>query len=326
MSSELSNSGGADARQLSEKIKAEAANLGFFACGIAEAGPVDAAVAERFRSWIACGGHAGMDYMARNVDKRLDPRLLADGVRSIVCVALAYAQRRRIPDGEYQFAEYAYGEDYHDVMKSKLRTLAAACGFGDGCRVFCDTAPVLERYWAVRAGLGWTGRNRQLIVPGAGSMFFLGELFLPVELDYDRPVSGRCGSCRACVEACPTGALSSCGGFDSGRCLSYQTIENRGVIPPSVSAAMGDFIYGCDRCQRACPWNRFGVYAAEPRLMPCLGLMEMRKADWRQLTADEYRRIFKGSAVKRVKYDGLMRNIRAAEAHGGTLEHGDGKP
>lgn len=309
--------------ELSERIKAEALALGFFACGIAKAAPVDDDTARGLRRWLGSGGHAGMAYMANHTDKRLDPRLLMPGLKSIVCVALNYTPRERIPEGEYQLAAYAYGNDYHDVVKGKLHLLAAAVAritghdAADGelaYRAFCDSAPVLERYWAVQAGLGWTGRNHQLIIPRAGSMFFLGELFLDIELAYDAPMPSRCGRCHACIDACPTRALRSDGSFCSGRCLSYQTIENRGPLSPEAAAAMRGTIYGCDRCQQVCPWNRFATPTTEPQLMPKPELLGMTKESWLSLTVDDYRRLFKGSAVKRAKYEGLVRNIAAAAA------------
>lgn len=294
----------------SSKVKAEAAALGFFACGIAKADAVDEHTAAHLRQWLHSGGNADMDYMHNYTDKRLDPRLLMEGLKSIVCVALNYTPAERIPQDEYQFAAYAYGNDYHDVVKSKLHLLAAKLGV-ENYRAFCDSAPVLERYWAERAGLGWLGRNHQLIIPHAGSMFFLGELFLDVELDYDQPMDSSCGTCRQCIDACPTKALSVDKELDATRCLSYQTIENRGPIAPHVAAAMGNTIYGCDRCQQACPWNRFAKPTDEPLLQPKTELLQMTKDDWLHLTIDDYRRLFKGSAVKRAKYEGLMRNIEA---------------
>lgn len=268
-----------------------------------------------------------MAYMENHLEKRLDPRLLVPGTKSIVSVALNYAPAQRLPEGEYQIAAYALGQDYHDIVKNKLRQLVSniqADGsiFEEGAdiRVFSDSAPVLERYWAVRAGLGWIGRNHQLIIPRAGSMFFLGEVFLPIELDYDTPMESLCGNCHRCIEACPTGALATKeqsspsegnggGVFISSRCLSYQTIENRGDIPDDIAEAMGDTIYGCDRCQQACPWNRFAHPTDEPLLQPKEELLSMTREQWQQLTEDDYRRLFKGSAVKRAKYEGLMRNI-----------------
>ena len=253
-----------------------------------------------------------MDYMANYTDKRLDPRLLMNGLRSIVCVALNYAPQRRMSPDEYQIASYAYGKDYHDVVKAKLHQIAARAGLTN-YRVFCDSAPVLERYWAVQSGLGWIGRNRQLIIPHAGSMFFLGELFLDVELEYDRPMKSRCGNCHRCMDACPTQALINGDTLDANRCLSFQTIENRGQLSPAATHAMGNMIYGCDRCQDVCPWNRFARSNDMPELQPSDELLQMTKKKWQQLTEEDYRRLFKGSAVKRAKYSGLMRNIKAAE-------------
>ena len=294
---------------MTAKIKAEARSLGFFTCGIARAEAVDSDTAEGYRRWIADGHHASMQYLADNIEKRLDPRLLMEGVKSIVCVALSYAPAERIPADQYQIACYAYGKNYHDVMKQKLHALAAACGISN-YRAFCDTAPVLERYWAQRAGLGWIGRNRQLIIPHAGSMFFLGELFLTEELEYDTPARNRCGRCHACIDACPTQALIPHSSFlNSNKCLSYLTIEHRGPIPNS-SFLIPNSIYGCDRCQDACPWNRFAVPTTEQAFHPSPALMAMTKEAWHNLTIEQYRTLFRGSAVKRAKYEGLMRNIR----------------
>lgn len=329
--------------ELSNKIKAEALSLGFSACGIARAEPVSNDVAEGFMAWLQHGGHATMEYMENHLEKRLDPRKLVPGTLSIVSVALNYAPASRLPEGEYQIAAYALGQDYHDIVKGKLRELvrripeiSKAQGTNvkvqsqneEGPRVFSDSAPILERYWAVKAGLGWVGRNHQLIIPRAGSMFFLGELFLPIELEYDTPMEPHCGNCNKCIEACPTGALtphqlpregeigaSARGGlegvyFNGSRCLSYQTIENRGDIPEEMAKAMGDTIYGCDRCQQACPWNRFARPTDEPMLQPKEELLEMTREQWQSLSEEDYRRLFKGSAVKRAKYEGLMRNIK----------------
>ena len=302
---------------MTAKIKAEARSLGFFTCGIARAEAVDSDTAEGYRRWIADGHHASMQYLADNIEKRLDPRLLMEGVKSIVCVALSYAPAERMPADQYQIACYAYGKDYHDVMKRKLHALAAACGISN-YRAFCDTAPVLERYWAQRAGLGWIGRNRQLIIPHAGSMFFLGELFVTEELEYDTPARNRCGRCHACIDACPTSSIinhqasiiNHQSSFISSRCLSYLTIEHRGPIPHS-SFLIPNSIYGCDICQLICPWNRFAVPTSEPSFRPSEALLTMTKEKWHNLTEEQYRSLFRGSAVKRAKYSGLMRNISA---------------
>ncbi len=318
--------------KLSNDIKAEAKNLGFFACGIAKAEPVAESVANRLKEWLEKGENADMAYMSNYTDKRIDPRLLMPGLKSIVSVALNYAPSQTLPEGEYQFAAYALGLDYHDIVKEKLRALAEKFGFEDElhsinpnahhCRIFVDSGPVLERYWAEQAGLGWTGKNHQLIIPKAGSMFFLGELFLDVELEYDSPMKNRCGNCHNCIDACPTQAINETISasneriealFDAERCLSYQLIENRKHLSEEASKKMGDTIYGCDRCQQACPWNRFATPNTTPELQPKEELLGMTKEKWQNLTEEEYRKLFKGSAVKRAKYTGLMRNINAAK-------------
>lgn len=308
---------------LKDKIKAEASRLGFLDCGFARAEPVSEAMRRHYLGWLADGRNADMAYLGNNLDKRFDPRLLMPGVKTIVVVAQNYFPARRLPEGEPQIADYALGLDYHDIVKQKLRQLAATVGIAD-YRAFVDTAPVLERYWAVRAGLGWIGKNQQLIIPHAGSEFFLGELFVTVELPPDEPLPNRCGTCHRCVDACPTHALSlpaTCvegygdiTRFDARLCLSYQTIENRGELTVGAKAAMGDTFYGCDRCQRACPWNRFAKPSTEPLLQPREELLAMTRQKWGNLTEEDYRRLFKGSAVKRAKYEGLMRNIKACLA------------
>ena len=319
-----------DEKMIASKIKAEAQRLGFFACGIAKAAPVEENVAEAYRKWLENGEEASMAYMTNYLEKRLNPALLVPGVRSIVSLAMNYAPAQQLPEGEYQLAAYALGQDYHDLMKQRLRELAVNIGaptelFQKGKKpqsadekeetgwgVFCDTAPVLERYWAQKAGLGWVGRNHQLIIPHAGSMFFLGEVFLPFAVDvYDMPMQSRCGSCHRCIDACPTHTIIPDEDFHADRCLSYQLIENRGELSDEAKAAMGDTIYGCDRCQTACPWNRFATPNTEPALQPKPELLSMSKEAWHNLSVEDYRRLFKGSAVKRVKFDGLKRNIDA---------------
>ncbi|MDD6552271.1 MAG: tRNA epoxyqueuosine(34) reductase QueG [Prevotellaceae bacterium] len=298
-----------NSRLSNENIKAEARRLGFFACGLARADAVDSETAAHVRQWLDHHDYASMEYMANYTDKRLDPRLLVDGVHTIVSVAMNYAPAQRLPEGQPQMAAYALGQDYHDLVKDRLRQLAAAIGAADGWRAFCDSAPVLERYWAVKAGLGWTGRNHQLIIPHAGSMFFLGELFLQESLEPDEPMVSRCGTCHRCIDACPTHALTFQGEMDAERCLSYQLIENRGELSDLAKEKMGDCFYGCDRCQTACPWNRFATPTTEPALQPKPELLHMTREDWQHLSVEDYRRLFKGSAVKRAKYEGLKRNI-----------------
>ena len=312
-------------------IKAEARRLGFFACGLSPAEPMDAAHVARRERWLAEGCHGEMSYLARNEEKRRDPRLLVEGVRTIVSVALNYHNPDPL-DAEgrprrLSIARYARGQDYHDVMKSRLfallNTLRAhyeSAGGADAkavfatARAFTDTAPVDERYWAWRSGLGWIGKNTQLIIPGAGSRFFLGELFLPFAADaYDRPVESQCGTCDRCLRGCPTQALSRELGLDARKCLSYLSIEYRGeTLPEGTGRKLGHMFYGCDRCTDCCPWNRLSVPTDVAEFYPSAALADMSRDDWRGLTVEQYRMLFKGSAVKRAKYEGLMRNIRAA--------------
>ncbi len=300
----------------SETIKAEAKCLGFSACGIARADAIDETHSLRYKQWLEAGCHGEMDYLARGLDMRLDPRLLVEGARSIVSVAMNYFPKQELPEEGYTFARYAYGKDYHDVMRERLRELMRALAlteFVDG-RPFCDTAPIDERYWAVRAGLGWTGRSGQLILPQAGTYFFLGELVLTHEADaYDSPMPNRCGNCNKCVEACPTGALRGNGTLDARKCLSYLTIENKGDIPGEYAEKMGNCIYGCDRCSEACPWNRFSRPTSEEAFAATADFLNMQPCDWQSLSEEQYRHLFKGSAVKRAKYTGLLRNIEAAK-------------
>lgn len=303
-----------------QQIKAEATRLGFYRCGLAPAEPVDETCADCYREWLARGAHAGMHYLEHHADKRFSPQALVPGARTIVSVALNYYPDIHLPADSLQLAWYAYGQDYHDVMKARLQALMQAIrrqlppATADRLegRCFCDTAPVPERYWAWRCGLGWTGKNGQLIIPRAGSTFFLGELFLTLPADcYDEPIPSLCGSCTRCIDACPTGALQPEHPLDARRCLSYLTIENRGNIPLWAAERMGTCFYGCDRCQAACPQLRFVRPTTEEVFRPSEALLQMTPADWYALTEEQYRKLFKGSAVKRAKYSGLMRNLKA---------------
>lgn len=308
-------------------VKAAARRHGFDACGLAEAAPVDARRQADVARWLADGRHASMDYLARHAALRADPRRVVPGARTVVSLALNYYPACR--PQTFDFAAYAYGRDYHDVVRARLRSLLAELASGAGLapdelgRGFCDTGPVDERYWAVRCGLGWWGRNAQLIIPGCGSYFFLSELILTLPADsYDSPVPDGCGPCRACLSACPTGALDPGRGLDARRCLSYLTIENRGSLPPGAGEAMGRCLYGCDRCQQACPHNRHAAPTAVPDFRPSADFLAMTPEAWARLTPDTYRRLFRGSAVKRAKFDGLRRNIDAVLAARGFGEAG----
>lgn len=308
-------------------LKSEAARLGFSACGVAVADHVGEKVSAAFNNWLACGFNADMRYMEGNQEKRMDPRLLLPGAKSVVVVAMNYYPSKLIEKGHPQFAYYAYGKDYHDVMKSRLENLASSLGVVDVRYVkeeddisqkhlgliCCDTVPMLDRYWAWRAGLGFIGKNTSLIIPGKGSYFFLGEIITDRSFtSYDQPLEFHCGRCEQCLHACPTGALGEPYRVDASKCLSYLTIENRGAIPDEYAGKMGDCIYGCDRCQQTCPHNRFAAPTSIEEFEPSEELLSMTADDWKQLTKEEYLRLFRGSAVKRAKYDGFKRNIDAA--------------
>ena len=298
-------------QKLSQLIKQRAAELGLSACGIVKAEAVNAATRKDFEEWIAQGAHGEMGYMARNFEKRMDPTLLVEGCRSIIVVAQNYYPATASPN----LSRYAQGKDYHRVVKDKLfllleyiNTITPAKG-----RAFCDSAPVLERYWAVQAGIGTYGRNRQIILPGSGTHFFLGELFIDLETEYDVPLQqSLCNNCNACIRSCPTGALSE-NNFDARRCLSYLTIEYRGELLPETNKKIGVCFYGCDRCQSACPHNRQAQPHNEPQFTPSNELLSMKSNDWKELTKEKFNSLFKDSAVQRCGYEQIIRNIKASK-------------
>lgn len=298
-------------------LKQQAAELGFSACGLAPAAPVDPQRAAELKRWLAKGCQADMHYLENNLDKRLNPCLLVEGARTVVSLAVNYYSSQVSPasGSAYRLARYAYGTDYHEVVKQLLRRLMQQLGLEEGRdgRVFVDTAPIDEKYWAQQCGLGWRGRHSQLILPRAGSYFFLGELVLVHPADvYDAPMQSRCGNCRRCIEACPTGALRGDGTLDARRCLSYLTIEHRGPLPPEAAGSLSPCFYGCDRCAEACPWNlRFASDTPIADLQPREALLQMQNEDWKALTLEKYRQLFRKSAVKRAKFEGLKRNIDA---------------
>lgn len=310
-----------------ENLKSEAQRLGFSACGVSEAQAVDVQHSEAFAKWLETGKNGSMDYMARNSDKRLDPSLLLPGAKSVITVALNYYPSVKIAPNHPQFAYYAYGKDYHEVMRTRLNRLAHALGIYDvrdkkaeaeveegrwRGLVCCDTVPTLDRYWAWRGGIGWIGRNTSLIIPRVGSFCFLGEIITEVQFDrYDKPMDERCGKCRRCIEACPCCALEPFS-LDARRCLSYLTIENREEIPAEAAVKMDGYVYGCDRCQLACPHNYMASPTDVDEFSPSKELLSMTSSDWLTLSKQHYDQLFKGSAVKRAKYDGLMRNIKAS--------------
>lgn len=295
-----------------EEIKDKALRLGFDACGICQA--VETGEEGHYMRWINNQYQATMSYMERNIDKRLDPRLLVDGAKSIISVALNYYPHKKLPAHAPQFAYYAYGKDYHDVMRDKLKQLfdfiRQSIPNVTG-RYFSDSAPVLDRYWAAKAGIGFIGKNSLLIIPGKGSFFFLGELIIDLELDYDSPIPENCGSCTRCIDACPTDAIEEPFIVNSIRCISYQTIENRGEISTEVSPKLKNYVFGCDICQKVCPWNRLSTPHTTPEFIPSEEFMSIDLIKLKEMDESEYQKLFRGSAVKRTKFKGLKRNVTA---------------
>ena len=291
---------------ISQFIKDKAMELGFSACGIAEVAKAGSEEAY-FDQWIAEGYHAGMKYMENHREIRLNPDGLVEGAKSVISVALNYYPKVLRNPAEPYISYYAYGEDYHGVVKDKLRQLWKAITehhpSNNEARVFTDSAPLLERYWAWKAGLGWIGKNTNLIIPGKGSFFFLGEIVTTLVVDtYDSPKKNHCGSCIRCLNACPTGALEGPKRLNARKCISYLTIEHRGEIPVEQAVLLGNRIYGCDTCQAVCPWNRFAMPTAVAAFHPTPSLLSLKKDDLKALSREDYNRIFAHSAVKRTKY------------------------
>ncbi|CAA0192810.1 conserved hypothetical protein; putative 4Fe-4S ferredoxin-type domain [Tenacibaculum maritimum] len=294
-------------------IKEQAKRLGFLDCGIAKATFLEEE-AFGLEQWLANGFHGEMHYMENHFDKRLDPRLLVDGAKSVISLSYNYYPPKAQKEDSYKISKYAYGEDYHQVIKTKLRELLSLIhdeiGEVSG-RAFVDSAPVLERAWAKKTGLGWTGKNTLLIQKQQGSFFFLAELIIDLELAYDDPfVTDHCGRCTRCIDACPTNAILPNSTIDGSKCISYVTIELKDQIPASFKDKMEGWMFGCDICQDVCPWNRFSKAHSEPLFLPKEHLLEMTKRDWEEVTEETFRKVFKKSPVKRTKFSGLTRNIR----------------
>lgn len=294
-------------------IKAEALRLGFMQCGIAKADFLEEE-APRLERWLNNNHHGEMGYMENHFDKRLDPRLLVDDAKSVISLTLNYFPEEHQSDPEApKISKYAYGTDYHLVIKDKLFQLlnfiSEEIGEVSG-RAFVDSAPVMDRAWAKRAGIGWIGKNSNLINKKSGSFFFLAELIVDLQLEYDHPFqTDHCGTCTKCIDACPTDAILSPFIIDAKKCISYLTIELREEIPQSFNDKMENWMFGCDICQDVCPWNRFAVPHSEPRFQPNENLLKMKREDWLDITEEVFRTIFKNSAVKRTKFKGLTRNI-----------------
>lgn len=292
-------------------IKEEAKRLGFMSCGISRAGFLEEE-APRLEKWLNEQRHGQMQYMENHFDKRLNPTLLVDGAKSVISLLLNYYPEEKQVSDTYKISKYAYGQDYHSVIKEKLKELLHSINenIGEvGGRAFVDSAPVLDKAWAAKSGLGWIGKNANLLSKKTGSFFFIAELIVDIELDYDHATTDHCGSCTACLDACPTEAIIAPYVVDGSKCISYFTIELKENIPHDMKSSFNDWAFGCDVCQDVCPWNRFSKPHREPLFSPHPDLLTLTKKDWEEITEDTFRKVFKNSAVKRTKYSGLKRNI-----------------
>ncbi len=293
-------------------IKATARQLGFSFCGISNARFLEEE-APKLEAWLKKDYHGSMSYMENFFDKRLDPALLVPGAKSVVSLLYNYFPAKELPETGFNVARYAYGEDYHFVVKDKLRIFMDEIrrAIGDvGGRVFVDSAPVMERAWAKESGLGWVGKNSLLLNREAGSFFFLAELIIDLELTADGPVKDYCGTCTACMDACPTDAIPEPYVVDGSRCISYFTIELKDEIPSEVNGKFGNWIFGCDICQEVCPWNRFAAPHNEPRFNLSDEVSALTKSDWREMTEEVFQKLFRHSPLKRTKFEGIKRNVR----------------
>lgn len=298
--------------QYSEIFKRKAQKFGFSGCGISAAGFLqeDAPALEQ---WLKNGYHGEMGYMENHFDKRLDPRLLVDGAKSVISLSYNYFPDEKLPTlDNFKISKYAYGQDYHEVIKEILKEMVAEIQqeIGDfNCRIFTDSAPVLERSWARKSGIGWIGKNANLITKQSGSFYFLAEIITDLELSPDHAVKDFCGTCTKCIDACPTSAIVSERIIDGSKCISYATIELKNDIPSHFQNKMEDWMFGCDICQDVCPWNRFSKPHSQPKFQPNDLLKRFTKKDWQELTREIFSETFRKSPVKRTKFAGLKRNI-----------------
>lgn len=298
--------------QLTQFIKQKSQELSFLDCGISKSGFLEEE-APRLEKWLKEGNQGKMSYLENHFDKRLNPSLLVDGAKSVISFSYNYYPSETQKSDTYKIAKYAYGEDYHIVIREKLEFLIHLIKekVGDfSYRVFTDSAPVMERAWAKKSGLGWIGKNSLLLSKQKGSFFFLAEIICDLELEYDSPFkTNHCGSCTRCIDACPTQAIISEKVIDSRKCISYLTIELKDEIGEEFKGKMKDWIFGCDICQDVCPWNRFSKPNTESRFQPSSDLLDFTYKDWEDLEEETFRKIFKHSAIKRAKYSGLKGNI-----------------
>jgi epoxyqueuosine reductase len=296
----------------SQFIKTEAKRLGFLSCGISKAGFLEEEV-PRLEKWLKNNAHGEMRYMENHFDKRLDPTKLVEGSKSVVSLLLNYYPSEIQNPESYQLSKYAYGTDYHFVIKDKLKELLQSIQdeIGDvHGRAFVDSAPVLDKAWAAKSGLGWIGKHSNLLTQQIGSFYFIAELIIDLDLEYDYATTDHCGTCTACIEACPTEAITEPYVVDGSKCISYFTIELKENIPLDFKGQFDDWMFGCDICQDVCPWNKFSKAHSEPLFNPHPELLDMTKKDWEEITKDTFNKVFKKSAVKRTKFDGLERNIK----------------
>jgi epoxyqueuosine reductase len=280
-------------------------------CGISKAGFLEQE-APRLEAWLNQNRHGQMQYMENHFDKRLDPTKLVEGSKSVISLLLNYYPQQLQRDDSYKISKYAYGTDYHFVIKDKLKELLHCIQEQVGDvhgRAFVDSAPVLDKAWAAKSGLGWIGKHSNLLSKQTGSFYFIAELIVDLDLDYDTPVTDHCGSCTACIDACPTQAIVEPYKVDGSKCISYFTIELKNEIPSSVSGQFDNWMFGCDVCQDVCPWNRFSKAHKEPLFDPHPDVLSNSKKDWEEITKEVFSEIFKKSPLKRTKFEGLRRNI-----------------
>jgi epoxyqueuosine reductase len=292
-------------------IKTEAKRLGFLSCGVSKAEFLEEE-APRLEKWLNQNRHGEMQYMENHFDKRLDPTKLVEGSKSVISLLLNYYPSEKQNPDSYKISKYAYGMDYHFVIKDKLKSLLQFIQEEIGevyGRAFVDSAPVLDKAWAARSGLGWMGKHSNLLTQQVGSFYFIAELIVDLELEYDTPVTDHCGTCTACIDACPTEAIVEPYVVDGSKCISYFTIELKNEIPSEFHGKFDEWMFGCDVCQDVCPWNRFSKPHNEPLFNPSPELLSFTKKDWEEITEDVFKKIFKDSAVKRTKLSGLKRNI-----------------
>ena len=299
-------------QKYSALIKAKAQKFGFQNCGISKAGFLEED-ARPLENWLQNHYHGQMQYMENYFDKRLDPTLLVEGSKSVISLSYNYFPEENISGSDtFKISKYAYGQDYHEIIKAILEEMVAELKeeIGDfHCRVFTDSAPVLERSWARKSGIGWVGKNANLITKQSGSFYFLAEIICDLELSEDEPTTDHCGTCRKCIDACPTDAIISEKIIDGSKCISYATIELKNEIPESFKNKMEDWMFGCDICQDVCPWNRFSVPKQQEKFKPNHFLKSYTKKDWQELSQELFSEIFRKSPVKRTKFEGLKRNI-----------------